>query len=753
MGSSDNYNCDSAEVSETVKMGLGRELREELRDLEDRKPKTKKSKITGLVADCHKNVAAKSNMRTYTKLKEDSEEDVKDWAPGEWCEVCHNGGDETMYGCDRCPRVYHPKCYVPALKQEPPDDWICNMCTTKEEIRRLSANPKDGPNGSGQMGLREIQICRRLLLELFNSYPECTTFQSVKALNFRAYRRVVDTPIALDLIREKLDINSKSQYWCIRKFVDDVRKMFANCRKFWKDSREGGEYIKDANTLERKFNKLLQEWQQIVYLDSDFDEGEHEKNEKLLMTQRNNNNVKKKESKIEEEEEEEPDVDEDKKLRPLAPAEKLKTKKPEEVRKEVEAKKEVEKAFEKKRASVYLESPPQYLKIKSKSKLFEEDGNEEPGEDGLPVKTAVSPMRSSKSVYSQSKNDTSSFESSSSEKTPVNNKKGSNKRKIKDGSPGDEKWEQIDREIAKDKKKSAKYNDLPLYSEEEEETPPSKLARAAASKKEKKLQSPPKDGDLIECKFCDAVYTSASGLKGHALKHFEDKIWEILPDTKPFICPENTCPETYSDKNKLMQHYAFEHYEYLKDLSELIKPVTKNKYTVLMNKDNIHSDIERSVNNVREKEKGKKIVYDKYGNEKRSCTGSDKNYEDLSDEQIDNLQKVEGLNKGHLKKFYKEIEDSRSQAEAEESKEDTPDEEDSDGRGASIAGSISSAELPLYSYSEEERMKEEEERKRKKKKLQSPSSEKESDRNETKSDELAEEEKEDFSQFADLPLF
>merc|ERR1712038_770635 len=127
---------------------------------------------------------------------------------------------------------------------------------------------------------------------------------------------------------------------------------------------------------------------------------------------------------------------------------------------------------------------------------------------------------------------------------------------------------------------------------------------------------------------------------------------------------------------------------------------------------------------------------------KRSCTGSDKNYEDLSDEQIDNLQKVEGLNKGHLKKFYKEIEDSRSQAEADESREDTPDDEESDGRGAPIAGSISSAELPLYSYSEEERMKEEEERKRKKK-LQSPSSEKESDHNQTRSDEEpAEEEKE-----------
>ena len=57
---------------------------------------------------------------------------------GEWCAVCHDGGD-TLYCCDRCPNVYHMFCYIPPLTQEPPDDWICLMYATTNEI--LSVSP------------------------------------------------------------------------------------------------------------------------------------------------------------------------------------------------------------------------------------------------------------------------------------------------------------------------------------------------------------------------------------------------------------------------------------------------------------------------------------------------------------------------------------------------------------------------------------------------------------------------------------
>ena len=52
---------------------------------------------------------------------------------GEWCAVCHDGGD-TLYCCDRCPNVFHMFCYIPPLTQEPADDWICLLCSTPAEI-------------------------------------------------------------------------------------------------------------------------------------------------------------------------------------------------------------------------------------------------------------------------------------------------------------------------------------------------------------------------------------------------------------------------------------------------------------------------------------------------------------------------------------------------------------------------------------------------------------------------------------------
>ena len=53
----------------------------------------------------------------------DKEENFDD---GDWCAICHDGGD-TLYGCDRCPKVYHLFCYIPALTEEPPDEWVRNL--------------------------------------------------------------------------------------------------------------------------------------------------------------------------------------------------------------------------------------------------------------------------------------------------------------------------------------------------------------------------------------------------------------------------------------------------------------------------------------------------------------------------------------------------------------------------------------------------------------------------------------------------
>ena len=55
------------------------------------------------------------------EMQGNAEEEGED---NDWCAVCHDGGD-TLYCCDRCPKVYHMYCFIPPLTEEPPDDWVC----------------------------------------------------------------------------------------------------------------------------------------------------------------------------------------------------------------------------------------------------------------------------------------------------------------------------------------------------------------------------------------------------------------------------------------------------------------------------------------------------------------------------------------------------------------------------------------------------------------------------------------------------
>ena len=63
-----------------------------------------------------------------------------------------------MYLCGRCPKIYHLSCYIPPLMEEPPDDWVCLMCATPEEINQFPN--KRGKKGHGKLGERDWRICR-----------------------------------------------------------------------------------------------------------------------------------------------------------------------------------------------------------------------------------------------------------------------------------------------------------------------------------------------------------------------------------------------------------------------------------------------------------------------------------------------------------------------------------------------------------------------------------------------------------------
>uniref|UniRef100_A0A8C7S8M0 PHD-type domain-containing protein n=1 Tax=Oncorhynchus mykiss TaxID=8022 RepID=A0A8C7S8M0_ONCMY len=44
----------------------------------------------------------------------------------DFCAVCLIGGD--LLCCDRCPKVFHLSCHVPALLSFPTGDWVCTFC-------------------------------------------------------------------------------------------------------------------------------------------------------------------------------------------------------------------------------------------------------------------------------------------------------------------------------------------------------------------------------------------------------------------------------------------------------------------------------------------------------------------------------------------------------------------------------------------------------------------------------------------------
>jgi hypothetical protein len=145
-------------------------------------------------------------------------------------------------------------CYVPPLPGEPADDWVCLLCTSIDEILSL---PTKVRKGRGNLSERDLKLCRRLLLEMYQLWPESVPFRDCADLNFPQYLEKIKDPIALDVIKERLDDENNDQYSSVRSFLADLRKMFRNCFLF--NSRES-EIYRHAKKLEEKLDQLLQMW-------------------------------------------------------------------------------------------------------------------------------------------------------------------------------------------------------------------------------------------------------------------------------------------------------------------------------------------------------------------------------------------------------------------------------------------------------------------------------------------------------------
>uniref|UniRef100_A0A3Q3T1G6 Transcription intermediary factor 1-alpha-like n=1 Tax=Mastacembelus armatus TaxID=205130 RepID=A0A3Q3T1G6_9TELE len=91
------------------------------------------------------------------------------------CAVCQNGGQ--LLCCDKCPKVFHLTCHVPALLKSPSGEWLCSFCRDllmpemeydcdgKSEAETL----KMEPDSKGGFSFVDKRKCERLLLLLFCS--------------------------------------------------------------------------------------------------------------------------------------------------------------------------------------------------------------------------------------------------------------------------------------------------------------------------------------------------------------------------------------------------------------------------------------------------------------------------------------------------------------------------------------------------------------------------------------------------------
>ena len=107
---------------------------------------------------------------------------------------------------------------------------VCDMCKSQDEIFKFSTGKQIL---SGQLSEADQKMCIRIMFELYNRYPESVMFRDCSDLNFKEYTDVIKEPIALDVIKEKLDRDNPEmvsfkhsvevpQFFCVIFYVKSI---------------------------------------------------------------------------------------------------------------------------------------------------------------------------------------------------------------------------------------------------------------------------------------------------------------------------------------------------------------------------------------------------------------------------------------------------------------------------------------------------------------------------------------------------
>nr|XP_058926085.1 tripartite motif-containing protein 66 isoform X2 [Kogia breviceps] len=152
----------------------------------------------------------------------------------DFCAVCLNGGE--LLCCDRCPKVYHLSCHLPALLSFPGGDWVCTLCRslTQPEMEYDCENARyNQPGVQAPPGLStyDQKKCEKLVLSLCCNSLSLPFHEPVSPLA-RHYYQIIKRPMDLSIIRRKLQKKDPAHYTTPEEVVSDVHLMFWNCAKF-----------------------------------------------------------------------------------------------------------------------------------------------------------------------------------------------------------------------------------------------------------------------------------------------------------------------------------------------------------------------------------------------------------------------------------------------------------------------------------------------------------------------------------------
>ncbi|XP_023378699.1 tripartite motif-containing protein 66 isoform X1 [Pteropus vampyrus] len=152
----------------------------------------------------------------------------------DFCAVCLNGGE--LLCCDRCPKVYHLSCHLPALLSFPGGDWVCTLCCslTQPEMEYDCENARynqPGVRASPGLSVSDQKKCEKLVLSLCCNSLSLPFHEPVSPLA-RHYYQIIKRPMDLSIIRRKLQKKDPAHYTTPEEVVSDVRLMFWNCAKF-----------------------------------------------------------------------------------------------------------------------------------------------------------------------------------------------------------------------------------------------------------------------------------------------------------------------------------------------------------------------------------------------------------------------------------------------------------------------------------------------------------------------------------------